>query len=320
MHILVYILIFIASCFVLIKSGTLLVKSLVKIAKFLQWNEFFVSFILVSFVTTIPEFFIGVISAINGEPELSFGNILGSNIINLTLAVAIGVFVARGIECKKSVILPNLNYMAIAMLLPVVLMVDRNLSRVDGFILLVFLFIYLFQLFYQKQRFSKAFIDGLREGSLPFRSFLREIFLFFGAGFLILLSAQGIVWSASSFSKLIFWPLAIVGSIIVALGTNLPEITFGVKSALMGHKDMILGDLIGAVVVNSTLVLGTTFLISPLKITNFSIYLPGIIFSIISVLFFLFFARTARKISIKEALFLLTIYFAFIASQSMVKF
>ncbi|GAH91945.1 unnamed protein product, partial [marine sediment metagenome] len=83
-----YISIFIGSCLLLISSGTWVVNSLIRIAKALGWKEFVVSFILMAFATSLPELFVGITSALNHKPALSFGNVIGSNIINLTLVVA----------------------------------------------------------------------------------------------------------------------------------------------------------------------------------------------------------------------------------------
>ncbi len=314
-----YILVFIASCFLLVRSGTWLVRSLTRIAKFLQISEFVVAFILMAFATTVPEFFVGVMSALHHRPELSFGNIIGSNIINLTLAVGIGVLIAKGLKCEGVVIRRISIYTAIIALLPVLLMLDGSISRVDGVVLLLALVFYLKQLFYQKERFTKVFSNAFNRKSGHFRLFLKDLGIFFAGLFVLLLSAEGIVWSASFFAQVIGLPLVMIGALIVALGTNLPEITFGVRAIAMGHKNMVLGNLLGAVVANSTLVLGVTVLISPLEIVSFSPYFIGIIFIIIATLFFTLFSRTDQEINKKEALFLLAIYIAFVAFEILIK-
>lgn len=314
-----YILIFVASCFLMVRSGTWLVRSLTRIAKYLQITEFVVAFILMAFATTVPEFFVGVMSALHHRPELSFGNIIGSNIINLTLAVGIGVLVAKGLKCEGIVIRRMSTYTAIIVFLPFLLMLDGSISRVDGVVLLLALVFYIQRLFYQKERFTKVFSNAFNRKSSYYRLFLKDLGIFFAGLFVLLLSAEGIVWSASFFAEIIGLPLVIVGALIVALGTNLPEITFGVRAITMGHKDMVLGNLLGAVVANSTLVLGVTVLIHPLEIPTFTPYLTGIIFTIIAILFFAIFSRTSQEINKKEALFLLAIYIAFVAVEILIK-
>lgn len=80
-----YIALFIGSCFILFVSGNWLAKSFSRFAHSLGWREFIVSFFFMSFLTSLPELLVGVSSAIEGIPELSFGNVIGQNIIHFTL-------------------------------------------------------------------------------------------------------------------------------------------------------------------------------------------------------------------------------------------
>lgn len=314
-----YILIFIASCLLLIKSGTWLVHILISIAKDLKLTEFLVAFILMAFATSVPELFVGIMSAIHKQPELSFGNIIGSNIINFTLAVAIGVFVAKGLKCGGAIIRRTSIYTLIIALLPIILMVDGNLSRIDGIILLLALAVYVQRLFYHRERFTKVFDNALDNGTERFKRFLKNFGMFFAGIFLLLLSAEGIVWSSTHLAATFNMPLIIIGTVLVALGTNLPEIVFGVKAITMGHKDMVLGNLLGSVVANSTLVLGITVLIYPLEISDFSPYIIGIVFVVLSALLFTIFSRIGKEITRKEAFVLLLVYISFVAIELLVK-
>ncbi|RLC35110.1 MAG: hypothetical protein DRZ76_00990 [Candidatus Nealsonbacteria bacterium] len=307
-----YVAIFAFSCLVLVKSGSWVVKSLIRIAKYLQATEFMVAFILMAFATTVPEFFVGITSALNRHPELSFGNIIGSNIINLTLAVAVGVLVAKGLKCEGTVIQRSSVYTLVIALLPVLLMLDGSISRADGVVLLLALAFYMHRLFYQSERFTKVFSNHFNRDWQRFKFFLKDLGIFIFSLALLLLAAEGIVWSSTFLASALGLPLMIIGALIVALGTNLPEITFGIKAITMGHKDMVLGNLMGAVVVNSTLVLGVTVLIFPLEIVSFAPYLIGIVFIIAALVFFTIFSRTGWGITRKEALFLLLIYVAFV--------
>ena len=97
----IYVLIFIGSCFVLIKSGSWVIKSLVRIAKDLQWSEFLVTFCLMALATSLPELFIGLNSALHKLSQLSFGNIIGANILNLTLITALVVFMGKGLKIER---------------------------------------------------------------------------------------------------------------------------------------------------------------------------------------------------------------------------
>jgi Ca2+/Na+ antiporter len=103
-----------------------------------------------------------------------------------------------------------------------------------------------------------------------------------------------------------------VGILVVGLGNAIPETYFAIIAARKARNWMILGDLMGSVIVATTLVLGIVALIHPIEIVNFSPFAIARFFLIISAMFFLFFVRTERKITTKEALCLLGLYITFV--------
>ena len=192
-------------------------------------------------------------------------------------------------------------------------MLDGDISRSDGIILLIALVFYFAQLLSEEERFTRIFSNHfINQNWARLKTFLKSLITFFLGVILLLISAQGIVFSASKIAQSLNFPIMIIGTILVALGTSLPEVAFGIRSITMGHKDLILGDVMGSVVINSALVLGLTALISPIKINDFSPYLTGIVFTFFTCLFFVIFARTDRKITKKEGIFLLFIYGLFV--------
>ncbi len=309
-----YISLFLFSCFVLARSGAWVVKSLIRIAKFLQMREFIVASFLMAFATSLPELFVGITSALSNKPELVVGTIIGSNIIALTVMIGLGALMGKDLNIKGKIIRKASFYGAAYSVLPLILMLDSVLSKRDGLILLGSLFFYFFQLAREEERFRKVFNNQLR-GWKHFKIFVKDIFLFlFGAG-LLLVSAEGIVFSASKLAETFNLSLMVIGAVLVALGTSLPEISFETRAIMMGHKSMILGNIIGSVVINASLVLGIVALISPIYISDFSPYLIGAIFTLITFFFFQVFARSDKKITEKEGMVLLGIYVLFVISE-----
>jgi len=272
-----------------------------------------------AFATSLPELFVGLSSAFHKIPQLNFGNIIGANILNLTLGVAIAVLVAGGLKLETRVAKRDSFYTAIIAFLPLLLMLDGQVSRIDGLLLLGALAFYLSKVLKQKQKFITVFNDKIAAGLTQFKMFLKDIAILFAGVALLLLSAEGVVRSAQFLALKLNFPLVATGIIFVSLGTVLPELTFGIQAARLGHKKMILGNFMGTVVVNSTLILGLVSLISPLRISNFSPYFIGIMFTIIVAMSFALFARTGKEISKKEALSLLGIYILFIVFQLLIK-
>lgn len=313
-----YILIFIASCFLLIKSGTWLVKSLSKISQTLKWNEFLVTFCLLAFTSSLPEFFIGLSSAFHKLPQLSFGNVVGANILNLTLGVAITAILAKGLKIESRMAKTSSFYIPFLVSLPLLLMLDGALSRFDGIILLLALFFYFRKILSEKEKFTKAFIENHKEKTVQFKYFLKDIGIFFGSLALLLVSTEAVVRTISFLAIKINLPLVTAGIFFVSIGTVLPELVFGIRAAMMKHREMALGTFIGTVIINSTLILGSVSLISPLKVINFSPYFIGILFTFIVVIAFAIFARTNNKISKKEAYILISIYIIFVIVQILI--
>jgi len=306
-----YVLIFIVSCFFLVVSGAWTVKALSRIARFLKWSEFMVAFVLMAFVSSLPELFIGISSAFHGMPEISFGNIIGANVINLTLAVGLAVLFLGGLDIERKTVRNYALFAVVAALLPLILILDGQLSRTDGLILLLAFAGYFFWLFSKRERFSRVY-NNARHG---FKQFFKDILIFLVSVGLLLLSAELVINSAVVFAQALRVPAVIIGILLIGAGTALPEAYFSIRAALRGRKEMILGNLMGCVVATSLLVLGLVALLSPIKISDFSPYFIARLFLFVSAVFFLIFIRTNERITKKEALFLLLIYFAFVGSE-----
>ena len=311
-----FILIFAVSCILLYFSGELVVGSLMKIAKFFAWREFVVAFFVMAFAASLPNLFVGITSALKGVPQLSFGDVAGNNLIAMTLVVAFGVFFAknREIPAESRTVQTTSIFTIVAAILPLLLIGDGALSRLDGLLLIAFFVLYVYWLFSKKERFTKIY-DTSQTQQIPVAKELKIFFkdtgkLILGIIFLII-AAQGIVASAQFFARSFNISIILIGLLITGFGNALPDIYFAVVSARKGETWMILGGLMGTVIILSTLVLGIVSLIHPIEILDFAPLVIARIFLIISALFFFFFVRTGRQITKKEAFFLILIYVFF---------
>lgn len=313
-----HVLIFIASCALLFWTGNFLVGALTKLAKFLGWKEFVVAFFIMAFATSIPNFFVGIISALNKIPELSFGDIVGANIVDLSLVMALAALISKaGLSAPSRTVQGSSIFTIGVAILPLVLIQDGLLSRADGILLLGVFVAYVVWLFRKRERFEKVYDEISEPFSL--KPFFKNIILLLGSVLLLIAAAQGIVKSAVFFADYFHLPLGLIGILIIGLGTSLPETAFVLQAARKSRDWLILGNLMGSVVITTTLVLGTVALICPIKIADFSPFAIGRIFLIISAVFFLIFIRTGRKITRKEASFLLGIYIIFVLVEILSK-
>jgi len=312
---LIYILIFLSSCFAFYLSGELIVKSLIKIAKFLGWKEFVVSFLVMAVVGSLPNLFVGISAALHNVPELSFGDVIGGNVVDMTLSIALAaIFAKKAIPAKSKTVHSTLLFTVIAAILPILLIWDNNLSRIDGVIMVAFFFLYIAWLFSKKERFIKTCEDEATPTE-SFKASFAGIFKIIFCLSVFVIASEGIVRSAKYFAIAFDWPIVLIGLLIVGLGNCAPEIFFAISSARKNMEWMILGDLMGTIVAPATLVLGIVALINPIYITNFSPFGVARIFLIIAIIFFFFFIKNDSQISKKEAVFLLFIYITFILAE-----
>jgi len=274
-----------------------------------------VAFFVMAVAGSFPNLFIGINSALHKIPQLSFGDVFGGNMVDLTLAVALAVLIGgANLPAESKMVQSSAIFTAGVAVLPMVLILDGNLGRIDGLILLLTFFIYIVWLFSKSERFKKVYNQDNKDEKtiINFKYFLKDFTLIILALILLLLGSEGVVISAQVFSKALKLTLPMIGILIVGLGNALPETYFAIISARKRQTWMILGDLMGAVIVCATLVLGIVALIYPIKIVDFSSLIIAFIFLTIAAVFFLVIVRTGQKISKKEGLFLLIIYIVFL--------
>jgi len=303
---LVHITIFLISCIVLAKSAEFLVKSLTKIASFLGWTEFAIGFIIMAIATSVPELFVGITSALNKNSALALGTVIGSNIVDLTLVIGIVALLAKGIRIESKTIRTDTLYMFGIATLPVILMVQGNeISRFDGYLLLSVFFLYVIKLLKQKGRFRKA-ID-----TVPIKEFFSAIGLSCFSIVVLFFSSDFVVRYASLLSIDLMLPPILIGLFVIAFGTSLPELTFEIKAVRTGHRGMALGDLLGSVIANSTLVLGVTALIYPID-ADFLLFLTSASFMLLVAFLFVTFTESEEMISWQEGIALILLYVFFV--------
>ncbi|MBU4350736.1 sodium:calcium antiporter [Candidatus Parcubacteria bacterium] len=305
-----YILLFIVSSFLLAFSGTMVVGSLISIARHLKWREFVVGFFIMAIATSAPNLFVGINAALRGIPQLSFGDVVGGNVVDLTLAIALAALVGNGISAESKMVQTSALFTLLIAVLPILLSLDGKLGQIDGLVLILAFLIYAVWLFATEDRFHKVYKKEEKKSKLWKSASLLVLSII-----LLIIGSQGVVNSSFFFAKTLGIPIGMIGILIVGLGNALPEIYFGIVSAKKGESWLVLGDLMGSVINSATLVLGIVVLICPITITDFSPYLVARIFMVISAIFFLIFIRSGKKITKKEAFFLLGIYIAFLISE-----
>jgi len=312
------IFILLGSFLLLALAGKWLIDALSRIGICLKLKEFVLAFFVVGIGATIPNLIIGVVSAFNGIPELSFGDVVGSNIFDISIVVGLAALISRGgLSSNSRTVQGSSIFMVVIALLPLFLILDGNLSRTDGILLLAGFAIYILWLFSKKDRFTKVYENCQQKFSR--REIVKDVFTILTGLILLIIGGQGVVHSATFLYETFHLPLGLIGIFVVAIGTCLPETFFSLQAARKGHDWMILGNQMGNVAITSTFILGIVSLITPIKIVDFSPFIIARIFLIIAVLSFLFLIKTGQKITRKEGLVLIGIYVAFLIAEILTK-
>lgn len=305
--------------FILIKSAEWVIVALRRIARKSRVGVFAISAIILAVGTSLPELFVGITSSIEGLPNISLGVVLGSNIANTALVVGMTALILGRINVHGDYLKRDVFMALIAGLLPLALMADGILGRVDG---LVLLFVYAsYTASFFKDKFAEITNEHSKESF--FYRFLREMNhidfdvskeygkLFISLA-LMLLSSQMIISTSQKMALVIGIPVFVVSLVILAIGTSLPEFVFSLKSIKGGEPKMFFGNLLGSTIANSTLIVGLTAVINPINIISFNDYRNAIIAFVIIFISFWLFIRTKHRLDRFEALILILMYLIFI--------
>ncbi|MFH2013590.1 MAG: sodium:calcium antiporter [Patescibacteria group bacterium] len=306
-----YLIIFVIACFVLIKSGGFLVKILIMLSRYFKLTEYVFSFVLMAFATSVPELFVGITSGIRGLSNISLGNIIGANLINLTLTLGIIVIVSKGLKIQSKIAKKDAWIVLFISLLPLLLLFDKNLSRGEGVLLVLVFAWYIYRILKDKDAFHKR-MDHMKRDVGAYIKLVKNFLYFFIAFIFLIISSLVVVETAKLIAIELYLPLALVGIILVAIGTSLPELVFGVRAAVTKHEGLSLGTLIGSIVVNSTFILGLVAIIHPIQLESLNVVYIGGFFMIVSILLVNIFISSKEKISWKQGLFLILFYVAFL--------
>ncbi len=307
---LLYFLAFIVSAVTLARSSLSLVNTLTKLALKFRVSEFLVGFVVMAIATSLPELLVGIVSAVEGEPLLSLGNVIGSNIADLSIVVGLAAITARGVRLQSQVRNRETIFMNLFALAPLLLLLDGQLGRGEGVLLLMFFGFYMYNLVLRSPTYTKVMKDRRRDFSLS-----HQLLLLLGGLIVLLVSAEVLIRSGVSLAHTLGIPPLLVGLFALAIGTSLPELSFEVSAATKHCGEMLIGNIMGSVVANSTLVLGITALISPITPERPDILGTSAVFLAVTLLTFTIFARSQYKVSLREGLVLVLGYLVFVVAE-----
>ncbi len=303
-----------AVCFVVLaKCASWFVDGAVGIAEYLNVPKMLIGIVLVSLATTSPELAVSVLSALEGHPEMALGNAVGSVIVDDGVALPLGVLVAGTPILINPYLLRTTGIFLIVVDLAAYAMAfDGRLGRAEGGVLLLLFVAYTVFAYVTRRRSSEAEGNRLEElqeieASIEGRG-LGMLLLWFCVGLVgVMISSHFIVGSAVAIASELGVSEAVVALTVIAIGTSLPEIATGVTAARGGHGEIVVGNILGADILNICWIAGASAVVNPLvvapKVIHFSF--PAMLAIVLAMLVMM---RTGHRLTRIEGFVLLAVY------------
>lgn len=310
------ILLLILGFIILIKGADIFVDGASGIARNFKVSKMLIGLTIVAFGTSAPEFAVSVKSLLSGSGDIVFGNVIGSNILNILLILGVSACV-HTLTVKNNTVKKELPITLLITTLMAVLLSDHvfdpslinSFTRSDGVVLLLFFLVFIYYLISMMR--NKVDHDEIDDVIMK----LPKAIIFTVVGIIsIVLGSNFVVDSASSLAKAIGISERMISLTIIALGTSLPELVTSVMATRKGEYDIAIGNVVGSNIFNIGMVIGLpiTLFGGVRNLTFNSIDL--IVMMIAAILLFLF-SWKDYKISRKEGivfLILFVVYYSYV--------
>ena len=289
----------------------MLTKSSVEISLKLSIPKIIIGMTVVSFATSAPELIVSLNATLDGLPNFAIGNVLGSNIANIGLVLGI-IIIIYPITLKQRFYNTDFPLLMISTgLFYYIIYTGNQISRFEGFILVIAIISILLYLFLYQRNNSNEFAEDLNNKDVSiYRSFLYIIF----SGSLLWLGSETLIKSAVSVANKFEISERIISITMVAIGTSIPELAASIVASLKRQNDLSIGNLIGSNIFNLLVVIGITSSIMPIngieESTIFNDMLWVILFS--AIILPLAYIGKKNILTRKKGIILLVLYLIFI--------
>ncbi len=296
------------SLFAVVQGAAFATKYSEKVAESFHLSRYVVGFVVVSFISILPEALIAINSALQGEPSLGVGTIFGSNVADLTIIFAILVFIAgrRGVRVEKG-LMKKLAIYPLFLTIPLLLGVNGHYSREEGVVLVIVGIIFYYSVFRRSVGVSS------RDPSLAAKR-ARNIVLLILSMALLLVASHFTAKSAVELAHFLNVKPVLIGVLIISLGTTIPELFFSIRAIRHKKDSLAVGDILGSVLADATIVVGLVAIISPFSFPQIIAYIAGG-FMVASSIILINTMHTRLRVDRKEAFLLVLIYFIYIACE-----
>jgi cation:H+ antiporter len=292
-------------------GGDLLTKSSIDISLKFSVPKIVIGMTVVSFATSAPELIVSLNATLDGLPSFAIGNVLGSNIANFGLVLGI-ITIIYPITLKQRFYYTDFPLLMISTaLFYFIIYTDNQISRTEGFILLISITVILFYLFiYQKKSISE-FSEDIDNNKISItKTFMYIIF----SGSLLWLGSETLIKSAVIVANKFEISERVISITMVAIGTSIPELAASIVASLKKQNDLSIGNLIGSNIFNLLVVIGVTSSIIPIGGIENSVIFNDMLWVVLFSGIILPLAYFGRRnvITRKKGIILLILYLIFI--------
>jgi cation:H+ antiporter len=295
-------------------GGSGLVKGSASMAARLGVSQLVIGLTVVAFGTSAPELFVSTTAALRGSTDISLGNIVGSNIANIALVLAIAM-VIRPMLVQQSTIRREIPFVVGASFALWIMASDGQVGRLDGIILLILFALFLYYCFRTRHPLTEE-----PEKIEVFRSPWRDALLVVGGLVGLVAGSEFFVRGATMLARLIGVSEFFIGLSVVAVGTSLPELATSAVAAARGHADISVGNVVGSNLFNILLVQGVVSTITPIPVpSRLSLWLDLPVMTALPILLLVLIMLPPRRNLVRhEGVLLLAIYAAYLTAGAVV--
>lgn len=300
------IILFIGAIFLLMKSSDFFTDASEKIGLHFGMPKFLIGVTIVAIGTSLPELVSSIIAVVTNNSEIVVGNVIGSNITNIFLVLAVVAIIAKKIKVEYDLIGIDMPFLLGSAFLLILALMDGQFSLIEAILFIVLTIIYMIYTVKQEEQNKNVKQHKLQKKKLPLSVpiilLLSAIGIYFGAKFT--------VDSVVAMSEIFKIGKEILAVTIVALGTSLPELAVSISAARKGRTEMAIGNVLGSNIFNSFAIMGLAGLFGKIVVPNIMISL-GLPVMLIATLMY-FFITLDKKTTKWEGWLLLIFYMFFI--------
>lgn len=263
-------------------------------ARRLGMSPLLVGLTIVAMGTSAPEMFVSAMAALDGAGNLAVGNALGSNITNIALVLGVTALISP-IPLQKKLLKKELPLLVLISIIGGLTLADLELNMIDGLILIGAMIVALYLMFQESSESGEAVVEEDEAAEIentPLSKAVIELLIGLVA---LMISSKMLVWGATLIAREFGISDLVIGLTIVAIGTSLPELAASVASALKGHHDIAIGNVIGSNMFNLLTVMPIPGLLAVTQVDALALYRDYAVMMVLTIALLVLFLLSYRK-------------------------